>query len=263
MNQTIHATALVDQSARLGEGVVVGPYAVIEKDTDIGAGTVIGPHVVVYAHTRIGKACRVHAGAVIGDAPQDLAYEGAETFLEIGDSCTIREGVTLHRGTKPGTCTRVGNHCFLMANSHVAHNVTLGDGVILANGVLLGGYVEVGDRAFISGNAVVHQFCRVGRVAMISGCAGLSKDLPPFCVMHGAAINRISGLNVVGMRRAGLSSDDRLAVKRAFAMLFRSGLNTRQAVEQMREAFPSGPAAELWQFAEHAQRGICVMGTEA
>jgi UDP-N-acetylglucosamine acyltransferase len=262
-DSSIHPTAVVHSAARLGTGVQVGPGAVIEADVEIGADSHIGPHAVVLSGTRMGARCRVHSGAVLGDAPQDLAYQGAPSWVEIGDECVFREGVTVHRGTKEGSITRVGHRCFLMANSHVAHNCVLADEVILANGVLLGGYVEVGARAFISGNAVVHQFCRVGRLAMLSGLSAASKDVPPFCILENSTSNTIAGLNVVGMRRAGFSPDQRAEIKRAFRMLYRSGLNVDQAVEQMKSAFPAGPAAELWQFAESAKRGICAIDTSS
>ncbi len=254
---SIHKTALIDESARLGEGVRVGPYAYIAANTDIGDGCEIGPHSVIHSHTTLGARCRVHAGAVLGDIPQDLAFEGGESYLRIGPDCIIREGVTIHRGTKSGSTTEVGEGCFLMAFSHLAHNVRLGRGVIMANGALCGGYVEVGDMAFLSGNVVVHQFCRVGRLAMLSGNSGISKDLPPYCVTVGCSRNAVGSLNVVGMRRAGVSPEDRKGIKRAFQLLYRSGLNTEQAVRRMKEELPERPAAEFIPFIESAQRGIC------
>jgi len=256
---SIHPTALVDPAAELAPDVDIGPYAVVGPRVRIGARCAIGPHAVVHPFVTLGEGCRVHAHAVLGDLPQDLGFAGGESAVEIGAGCTIREGVTIHRGTKPGTATVVGKGCFLMANSHLAHNVRLGDGVILANGALLGGYVEVGDRAFVSGNAAVHQFVRVGRLAMVSGLAAVSKDAPPFCTLHSVITNRISGLNVVGMRRAGLTSAQRLEVKRAFALLFRSGLNVRDAIARIRAEIPEGPGRELADFAAASKRGLCAM----
>lgn len=253
----IHPSAVIHPEASIGAETRIGPCAVIEEAVTIGERCVIGAHAVIHPYTRLGPETRVHAGAVIGDWPQDLAFSGVASRVEIGTGCVLREGVTVHRGTKEGTVTRVGDRCFLMANSHVAHNCVLGNDVILANGVLLGGYVEIGDRVFLSGNCVVHQFIHIGRLAMMSGLSAVSKDLPPFCVVHNLSVNHVSGLNVVGMRRAGLSPEERKQVKSAFNILYRSGLNVKQAVERMKAEFPDGPAAELWQFAESSQRGIC------
>lgn len=257
---TIHATALVDPSARLAPNVEVGPYAVIGPLVELAAGVRIGPHAVVVSHTRIGEGTHVHAHAILGDTPQDVAFRDAPTWVEIGRNVIIREGVTIHRGTKPESVTRVGDGCFLMANSHLAHNVELGPRVIIANGALLAGYVEVGDAAFISGNVVVHQFCRIGRLAMLSGGSAISQDVMPFCATWSAARNRLAGLNIIGMRRAGLSPEDRLMVKRAFRLLFRSGLAAKEAIARIRAECAPGFAQEMADFAEHAKRGLCGLG---
>jgi UDP-N-acetylglucosamine acyltransferase len=237
----------------------IHPTAIVEDGATIGDDVQIGPHVVIDRHVTIGPHCRIHAGAVIGDLPQDLAFQPAETFVRIGARCVIREHVTIHRGTKPETATEVGDDCFLMANCHLAHNVRLGRRVIIANGVLLGGYVDIGDGAFLSGNVVVHQFVRIGRLAMLGGNAGLSKDVPPFCTAHSVRYNQIAGLNVVGMRRAGLSPAERMEVRRAFAILYRSGLNVTQALDRLRQEFGAGPALELIEFVAASRRGICAM----
>ena len=257
---SIHPSAIVELEAELGDNVTIGPFAYIDRETKIGEGSVIGPHAVVYRYTTIGPGCKVHGGAVLGDVPQDIGFGGGWTGVQIGANCIIREGVTIHRGTKEGTSTLVGDDCFLMVNSHLAHNVVLGNGVIMANGALLAGYVEVGDGAFISGNAVVHQFTRIGRLAMISGLSGTGKDVPPFCTVHGLRRNEIAGLNIVGLRRSGMSPDERKQVKAAFSVLYRSGLNFSQAIERMKKEFPDGPAAEMWRFAEQSKRGVCPMG---
>ena len=260
----IHPTAVVDHGALLGAGVVVGPFAVIERDTQIGDGCVIGPHVVIHRYTSIGSACRIHAGAVIGDLPQDLAFKpDTVSYVRLGARCWIREGVTIHRGTKPDTVTEVGDDCFLMVNSHLAHNVKLGNGVILVNGALLAGYAEVGDNAFISGNAVVHQFVRIGRLAMLGGVSGVSKDVPPFCTAKSHEANQILGLNVVGLRRAGFKPEERQALRSAFKILYRSGLNISQAVERIRAEFKETIIIEFCDFIESSKRGICGMDTAA
>jgi len=247
----------VETGAELGADVEVGPFAVIRSGARIGDGCRIGPHAVIFGETRLGPRCRVHAGAVVGDLPQDLSFRGAASRVEVGEDCTIREGVTIHRGTKEGTVTVVGPRCFLMANSHVAHNVRLGERVILANGALLAGYVTVDDYAFLSGNCGVHQFCRIGRLAMVGGGAILTKDCPPYCTVRANDLNRVTGLNVIGMRRAGMDAAARAEVKAAFVLLYRSGLNTTQAVAALRERFPAGPVSAFADFIEASSRGIC------
>lgn len=253
---SVHPTAVVEAGAELGANVTVGPFAFVEAGARVGAGCVLGPHSVILRHVTLGPRCRVHAHAVLGDWPQDLSFKNEESFVRIGADCIIREGVTIHRGTKPGTTTLVGDGCFLMANSHLAHNVQLGQRVTLANGVLLAGYVEIGDGAFLGGSSGVHQFVHIGRLVMVQGLAGVSQDVPPFCVAQGAFINRISGLNTVGLRRAGLTPEQRLEIKRAFRLLYHSGLNYRQAVERIRTELPSGPARELADFVAGSKRGI-------
>lgn len=257
---TIHGTAVIEPGARLGQGVSVGPFAYVDTDVEIGDGCVIGPHVSILRGTALGARCRVHAGAVLGDLPQDLGFGGGDTRVRIGAGCVIREGVTVHRGTKPGTVTEIGEGCFLMAFSHFAHNVKLGKGVIVANGALLAGYVEVGEKAFISGNVVIHQFVKIGRLAMLGGNAGISKDVPPFCLARPVALNTIAGLNVVGLKRAGLGPAERAEVKKAFQLLYRSGLNITQAVAEIRRTFTGGPALEFVTFIENSKRGICGLG---
>lgn len=257
----IHPTAIVSPECELGADVEIGPYCVIGGPSRIDAGCKLGPHVVVHAYSTIGRGTEIHAGAVIGDLPQDVSFRGGHSEVVIGANCIIREGVTIHRGTKEGTRTVIGDGCFLMANSHVGHNVVLGQGVILANGALLAGYVEVDDRAFISGNAVVHQFCKVGRLAMVSGISGISKDLPPYCIAFER--NRVAGLNVVGLRRAGFSTEQRQQIKQAFDVLFRSGLNQSQAYDELKRLFPEGPASEFWRFIERSTRGLCAFRREA
>jgi UDP-N-acetylglucosamine acyltransferase len=258
---SIHATAVIDPKARIGRNVTVGPFAVIESEVEIGDDCMIGPHVTLLPYTTLGKACRVHAGAVLGDLPQDLAFKNEPSYVKIGNGVTIREGVTVHRGTKPGTVTEVGDGCFLMAQAHLAHNVRLSSHVILVGGVLLAGYVEIGERAILSGHVVVHQFVRIGRLAMIGGAAAVGKDVPPFCMVGAMTVNRVAGLNVIGMRRAGFNPDQRKAVKAAFDALYRSGWNVGQAVKEIKGSAEAGsPAAEIVAFIEQSKRGICRYG---
>lgn len=253
----IHEKAIIESGASVGQDVSIGPFSMIEAGATVGDHCVIGPHVTIMKHVTLGPNCRVHAGAVIGDLPQDLGFKDGESFVRVGAGCTLREGVTIHRGTKPGTATELGEGCFLMAFSHCAHNVKLGNRVIMANGSLLGGYVEVGDGAFISGNCMVHQFCRVGRLAMLGGGGCASKDVPPFVTLRTCSFNEVLGLNVVGLRRAGVDSGQRKEIKQAFRTVYASGLNVSQAVEKIRGTFASGPALEFCEFIETSKRGIC------
>ncbi|NJP11026.1 MAG: acyl-ACP--UDP-N-acetylglucosamine O-acyltransferase [Leptolyngbyaceae cyanobacterium RU_5_1] len=254
---TMHPTAVIEAGAELGKDVTVGAFSYIERDVEIGDGCVIGPHTTILRYTRLGSGCRVHAGAVLGDLAQDLAFRDEESYVRIGTNCVIREGVTIHRGTKAGSITEVGDDCLLMAQSHLAHNVKLGNKVIVANGALLAGYVEVGDRAFISGNCLVHQFTRIGRLAMMSGASAVQKDVLPFCITRSVSPNTIMGLNVVGLRRAGFSLEDRRVLKQALGVLYQSGLNVSQAADRLEEEFDSELVQELCQFVRVSKRGIC------
>ena len=253
----IHPTAVVHKSAELAPDVVIGPYAVIDEKVQLGEGVKIGPHSIVYRHSSLAQGCVVHAHAIIGDLPQDLVYKDTVSYVRVGAGTTVREGVTIHRGTKPETVTEVGENCYLMANSHLAHNVRMGDNVVVANGALLAGYVDVGKSAFISGNCVIHQFVRIGRLAMLGGNCGISQDVLPFCTAASVHLNVIAGLNGVGMRRAGVSAADRLIIKRIFSVLFRSELNITQAVEKIKQEEQSPFAKEICEFIESSKRGIC------
>jgi UDP-N-acetylglucosamine acyltransferase len=254
---TIHSTAIIAPTARIGAGVSIGPYACIEDQVAIGDGCIIGPQVCILRGTTLGDGCRVHAGAVLGDVPQDRAFQGADSYVSIGSSCVIREGVTVHRGTQPGSTTRIGNHCLLMAGSHVGHNVTLADHVILTNNTLLGGYVQVGERAFLGGNCGVHQFTRIGRLVMVGGASGVQSDVPPFCMTRSMQVDRIMNLNVVGLRRAGFSIEERRMLHRAFRVLYRSGLILSRAVDRLEREFDSPLVKEMCEFIKASKRGIC------
>ena len=251
----IHPTAIVHPKARLDSTVQVGPYAVIDDGVVLGANCVVGPHVYLTGLTTIGAGNRFHAGCVIGDAPQDLKYKNEPTRLRIGDDNVFREHFTVHRSTKADAETIIGSHNFLMANAHVAHNCVVGDHVTMANGALLGGYAEVHDRAFISGNCCVHQFCRVGTLALMQGNSAISEDLPPFTVA--LRVNEICGLNSVGLRRAGFTAEQRLELKRLYHLLFRSGKNLRKTITEARKDFTGAAAKTLLDFVANAKRGVC------
>ncbi len=252
----IHPTAIVHPRAQLDASVEVGPYAVIDGDVAIGPECRLGPYVYLTGHTTIGRGNRFYAGCVIGEAPQDVKYKDQPARLEIGAHNLFREGFTAHRSAKEGEATVIGSHNFLMVNSHVAHNVRLGDHVILANGALLAGHVEVADRAFISGNCMVHQFTRVGTLALMQGGASISKDLPPFTIAHG--VNRLGGLNIIGLRRAGFTAAERLELKKLYHQLLRRRGNFSDALADARKNFSSAPARTLLDFAASSQRGLCL-----
>ena len=228
----------------IDEGVQVGPHCVL------------GPHVYLTGLTSIGADNQFFAGCVLGEAPQDLKYQGAPTRLRIGDHNVLREHVTVHRSTRIAEETVIGSHNLLMAHSHVAHNCRLGDHVIMANGALLGGYASVEDRAFISGNCLVHQFVRVGTLALMQGGSAISKDLPPFTIARGD--NGICGLNMVGLRRAGVNPVERLALKQLYHTLFRQGLSLSAALTAARKQFTSPYAMVMLDFLTASKRGVCV-----
>lgn len=251
----IHPLASVHPDAKIGPGCVIGPYAVIDPHVVLGAGCVVGPHVYLTGHTTIGDRNQFHAGAVIGDAPQDFKYSGAPTRLRIGHGNVFREHVTVHRSAKLEEDTVIGDENFLMASCHVGHNCHLGSNNILANGVLLAGHVTLADRAFLSGNCIVHQFCRIGRLALMQGGSGISKDLPPFCIARGN--NGIAGLNVIGLRRAGFNQSQRLELRQVYHALFRSRDRLRIALETARERFLQPASLELIDFTAHSKRGVC------
>jgi UDP-N-acetylglucosamine acyltransferase len=251
----IHPTAIVHPQAKLHATVRVGPYAVIDGEVELGADCVVGPHAYLTGRTTIGQGNQFHAGCVIGEAPQDLKYQNEPTNLQIGDHNVFREHFTVHRSTKPSEATIIGSNNFLMANAHIAHNCVVGNQVIMANGALLGGHAVVEDRAFISGNCLVHQFTRVGMLAMMRGGAAISKDLPPYCVA--LRENEICGLNSVGLRRAGFSAEQRLELKRLYHFLFRGGNHFRAAVAEAQEKFTSAGAKAVLEFVAAAKRGVC------
>jgi UDP-N-acetylglucosamine acyltransferase len=251
----IHPSAIISPGAQLDSSVEVGPFSVIDDQVSLGPGCQLGPHVYLTGHTTIGPDNVFHANCVIGDAPQDVKYKDEPTGLRIGAHNLFREGVTVHRSAKPGEETIVGSHNFLMVNSHLGHNVRLGDRVIVANGALLGGHVEVEDAAFISGNCLAHQFVRVGTLAIMQGGSAISQDLPPFTIARGD--NSLSGLNTVGLRRAGFSDAERMELKQLYHKLFLSGLKLSQAVAEARTEFVSVSAQRLLNFIASSKRGVC------
>ncbi|MBM4285748.1 MAG: acyl-ACP--UDP-N-acetylglucosamine O-acyltransferase [Deltaproteobacteria bacterium] len=254
---SIHPTALVHAGARLAPGVSVGPYSIIEEQVRIGPDTVIGPHVVIRNHTTIGARCRIFQFASLGEVPQDLKFAGEVSQLIIGDDNTIREFATLHRGTAGGGgVTRLGRGNLLMAYTHVAHDCRVGDGVIMSNAATLGGHIIVEDRAILGGLAAVHQFSRIGRHAFIGGCSAVPRDVPPYTMAVGNRA-KLVGLNLVGLKRAGLGDAAIQALRQAFDLLFVSGLNLKDAVARARRDLPPLPELQhLLNFVETSERGL-------
>ena len=253
----IDERALVSSRAELDPGVEVGPFSIIGEGVRIGAGTVIGPHVVLEGRTTIGKDNRFFQFASIGAAPQDLKYAGEDSELIIGDRNQIRECVTIHRGTEGGGMTTVvGDDNLIMAYSHVAHDCRLGNRVILANAATLAGHVTMEDHSFAAGMAGIHQFCRVGRHAFVSAAAVVVKDVPPFTTVQGDRA-KLAGLNLVGLKRRGLSDEQISSLKSAYRILFRSGLVLDEALARVKEEITGDPNVELLtEFIEESERGV-------
>jgi UDP-N-acetylglucosamine acyltransferase len=252
---SIHPTSIISEKAQLGAGVTIGPFAVIEPDTVIGEGSEVRAHACIKRFTRLGPSNIIYEGAVLGGEPQDVSYQGAESRLIIGARNHIREGVTVHRGTEQASETVVGSDCFLMAYSHVAHNCRLGDRVIIANNVALAGHIEIEDRAFISGGVVVHQFCRIGRLAMVGGNSKIVQDCLPFVITDGNP-GRARGLNLVGLRRAGFKADEIKKLKEAYRVLLRSGLRLEDALSELSGMNDAG-VDYLIRFVRASKRGFC------
>ena len=252
----IHPTAIVHSRAQLDSTVEIGPYAVIDEHVRLGPNCRVGPHVYLTGHTVAGANNTFHVAAVIGEAPQDLKYKNEPTRLRIGDANIFREQVTVHRSNKMEADTVIGSNNFFMANSHVGHNCIIGSHAIVVNGALLAGHVEVQDGAFISGNCLLHQFARVGALALMQGGSAISKDLPPFTLASGH--NMICGLNVIGLRRAGFDSAQRLELRRLYHFLFRRGQNLRAAVGEAKQQFSGKAALQMIAFIAESKRGVCI-----
>jgi len=254
----IHRTAIVHPEAKLEPGGEIGAYSVIGRNVTIGADTVIGSHVVIGENTTIGAGCKISSHAVVGTDPQDLKYNGEPSSVEIGAGVQIREFVTINRGSKKGSATRVGDKSLLMTGVHVAHDCTIGENVIMANLATLGGHCSVGDNAVLGGMAVVHQFVRIGKIAMVGGTSGLMQDAPPFMMVFGPAPARVVNINHIGLKRNGVKPEVRLHLRQAFHILYRQGLSLRDAVAKIRETLPeSEELSHLLGFYRNSERGIC------
>lgn len=253
---TIAPTARVDPSAIIGPGCVIGEFCVIESDVVLGAGCRLEPYVLVKRWTTIGERNEISAGTVLGTDPLDKVFDGQRSYLRIGNGNKIREHYTISRGTTPESVTEIGDGNYIMTSGHVAHNCRIGNGTTIASCALVAGYVEVEDQAFLSGGVVVHQYSRIGRLAMIGGNTRVNLDAPPFFLYSGFDIEPV-GINVVGLRRAGVSVEEITEIKRAYKLLYRSGLKLAAALDRMGEQCEGECVKHLMRFVRASQRGIC------
>lgn len=256
MTTLIHPTAVIHPRAELHPTVQVGPYAVVGEQVKVGENTVIGAHVVIDGRTEIGARNHIFPGAAIGLEPQDLKYDGSVSLVKIGDDNRIREYVTVNRATRADEVTLIGNGNLLMAYVHVAHNCVLEDHVIIANGVALAGHVQIESRAVIGGILGIHQFVHIGRLAMVGGMSRVDRDVPPYMLVEGNP-SRVRALNQVGLRRSGLATEHQgstfQSLKKAFRLLYRSGLTLNQALEQLVLLPDHEPIQHLRQFLQRSQ----------
>jgi UDP-N-acetylglucosamine acyltransferase len=259
----IHRTAVVAETASIAIDAEIGPYAVIGENVKIGNRTKIGAHAIVDGITYIGDDCKIFAGASIGLPPQSISYKDEPTGVRIGNRVTVREYATVHRATEPGGSTVIGDDCFLMNYSHVAHDCLLGQGVIMANGSTLAGHVVVGDNTVMAGQCVFHQFVRIGRLCMVSGFSGSRMDVPPF-VMIAENPPTIKGLNAVGLKRAKFAPQVRSAIKNAYRVLYRSGFNFAQAIQQLEQNGQiCEEVREIIDFYRTTKRGVLGLYSES
>src|SRR5436190_5148098 len=253
---TVHPTALVDPSAQLGAGTMIGPYCIVEAGVSLGENCWLQHHVTLCGPLTAGSRNKFYAYCSIGQQTQDLKYRGEPTWLEIGDDNTFREFVTINRSTSETGKTRVGNGGNFLAYSHVGHDCIVGDAVIFSNNGTLAGHVQVGDYAVIGGLTAVHQFCRIGRFAITGGCSKIVQDVPPFMIADGNPAE-VRGINQVGLERQGYSAEKIKPIKEAFRLIYRGKMNTAQALEAVREKLGSSEEVQsILQFIAESERGI-------
>lgn len=252
----IHPTAIVSPKAKLGDNLIVHPNAIIHDDVEIGDNCSIGPFAVIYDGARIGNNVIIHQSASVSNVPQDLKFADEKTHFYIGDNTTIREFVTLHKGTGEGGFSRVGSNCLIMAYVHVPHDCIIGNNVIIANTVQIAGHVEIDDNVIIGGVAAIHQFTKIGKHSMIGAGFKVTQDVPPF-VLAGREPMRYMGLNVVGLRRRGFSNEEISTLKKVYELLYDSGLTMTKAKEKIKEQYGSVQVAkDVLDFLERSTRGI-------
>lgn len=253
---SIAPTARVHPDAIVGPQVMVGEYAVIEQDVTIGACTRLEPHVFVKRWTTLGERNQISAGTALGTDPLDKNFKGQRSYLRIGNDNIIREHYTISRGTQPESVTEIGDGNYIMTSGHVAHNCKIGNQCVIASCALIAGYVEVEDQAFISGGVGVHQYSKIGRLAMVAGNAGVNSDLPPFFMYSGYRVAP-KGLNLVGLRRAGFTREEIAVLKKAYQLLYRSRLKLEDALERIETELDNEHTRHLVRFIRSSKRGIC------
>lgn len=236
----IHPSAVIDPTAQIGEGVEIGAYCIVGAHTKIGNGTILEPHAIIQKHTMIGANCHIHSAAILGGPPQDMKYKGEESYVILGDNNIVREFVTIHRAVGEFEATRIGNGNMLMAYVHIGHNCEIWNNVHLASYVGLSGHVTVYDNANVGGITGVHQFCRIGRLSMTGGLSGVAQDIPPYMLANGRPA-RVYDVNVRGLRRAGITSKVRAELREAYKLIYRSNLNTSQALEAIEAEIEKSP----------------------
>jgi UDP-N-acetylglucosamine acyltransferase len=252
----VASTARVDPAAVIGAGVRIGEFCVIEGDVAIGAGCLLEPYVYVKRWTTLGARNEISSGTVLGTDPLDLGFGGARSYLRIGNGNKIREHYTISRGTAPESATEIGDDNYIMTSGHIAHNCRIGNQTVIASCALVAGYVEVEDQAFISGGVVVHQFSKIGRLAMIGGNTRINSDVPPFFLYAGYNV-QAKGLNLVGLKRAGYKASDVSVLKKAYQILYRSGLKLEDALARIETELPTPETLHLVNFIRRSERGIC------
>lgn len=256
MGTEIAPSAIVSPKARIAENVYIGPFSIIEDEVEIGAGTRLDSHVVIKNYTTLGRENHLHMGVLLGSDPEDKHFTGERSYLKIGDRNIFREYSTASRGTPPESTTTIGDDNYIMIGTHVAHNGQLGSGIVVCNYCSLAGYVEVGDGAFLSGGVVVHQFSKIGRLAMIGGNTRVNRDVPPFVLASEFNV-AARGLNLVGLRRAGIGKESIRQLKEAYRILYRSGLPQGKSLERIEKELSSEEARQLAAFIRSSKRGIC------
>jgi UDP-N-acetylglucosamine acyltransferase len=258
MTTEIHPTAIVSPNAQLADGVRIGPYAIVGDGCEVGTGCVLESRAALQRNVKLAAGVTVGIGSILGGDPQDLKYDGEETWVEIGEGTRIREYTTINRGTTESFRTTVGKHCFLMTYVHLAHDCHIGDGVIISNGTQLAGHVTIEDRAILSGLVAVHQFVKIGKHSFVGGCSRVAKDVPPFLKAVGNPV-KLYGLNSIGLQRSGFDDAVIRELKRAYRLFFRSELNVSQALERARsELQPSPEVAHFLRFLEESERGVVI-----